>query len=88
MMPVELRDLLRRRIVADLHLGRVKPGGRLPSLRMVANELGVSIRAAARAYSELEKEGLVRVRGRSSPTSISRSTVPGRGVMMAMRSLM
>lgn len=61
----DLRDTIRRRIVADLHLGKVKPGGRLPSLRDVARELNVSIRAAARAYGELEKEGLVTVRGRS-----------------------
>ena len=65
MSTIELSEILRRRIVADLHLGRIKPGGRLPSLRMVARELGVSIRVAARAYSELEQEGLVRVRGRS-----------------------
>lgn len=65
MMPVEISELLRRRIVADLHLGRLKPGGRLPSLREIARELGVSIRAAARAYAELQREGLVAVRGRS-----------------------
>lgn len=65
MMPVEISELLRRRIVADVHLGRLKPGGRLPSLREVAKELGVSIRAAARAYAELQREGLVAVRGRS-----------------------
>lgn len=61
----EISDLLRRRVVADLHLGRLKPGGRLPSLRMIARELNVSIRAAARAYSQLERDGLVTVRGRS-----------------------
>jgi GntR family transcriptional regulator len=65
METVELSTILRRRIVADLHLGRLKPGSRLPSLRTVARELDVSIRAAARAYAELEQEGLVTVRGRS-----------------------
>lgn len=61
----EISALLRRRIMADIHLGRLKPGDRLPSLRTVGNELGVSIRAAARAYMELQEEGLVTVRGRS-----------------------
>jgi DNA-binding transcriptional regulator YhcF (GntR family) len=65
MTPIELAQVIRKRIVADLHLGRLKPGGRLPSLREVAREYGISIRAAARAYSELEREGLVKVRGRS-----------------------
>ena len=61
----DICDLLRSRIVADLHLGRLRPGGRLPSLRTIAQELNVSIRAAARAYSMLERDGLVTVRGRS-----------------------
>jgi DNA-binding transcriptional regulator YhcF (GntR family) len=65
MLHTEISDVLRRRIVADLHLGRLKPGGRLPSLRTIARELSVSIRAAARAYASLERDGLVAVRGRS-----------------------
>ena len=65
MTNAEITDLLRRRIVADLHLGRLKPGARLPSLRTIAQELGISIRAAARAYGSLERDGLVTVRGRS-----------------------
>ena len=65
MINSEISDLLRRRIVADLHLGRLKPGARLPSLRIIARELNVSIRAAARAYALLERDGLVTVRGRS-----------------------
>lgn len=65
MTNTEITDLLRRRIVADLHLGRLKPGSRLPSLRMIAQELNISIRAAARAYASLERDGLVTVRGRS-----------------------
>jgi DNA-binding transcriptional regulator YhcF (GntR family) len=65
MTNTEITDLLRRRIVADLHLGRLKPGARLPSLRTIAQELNISIRAAARAYANLERDGLVTVRGRS-----------------------
>jgi DNA-binding transcriptional regulator YhcF (GntR family) len=65
MTNTEITDLLRRRIVADLHLGRLKPGARLPSLRTIAHELNISIRAAARAYGTLERDGLVTVRGRS-----------------------
>lgn len=65
MSSIQITDLLRRRVLADLHLGRLKPGDRLPSLRMVAREMGVSVRAVARAYSALEREGLVSVKGRS-----------------------
>jgi len=65
MTTAEITTVLRRRIVADLHLGKLKPGARLSSLRDVARDLNVSIRAAGRAYGELEREGLVEVRGRS-----------------------
>ena len=47
MTNTEITDLLRRRIVADLHLGRLKPGARLPSLRMIAQELNIGVDAVA-----------------------------------------
>ena len=62
---IEVQDYLRRRIIAELHLGRLKPGDRAPSLRTVSAELGVGIRAVSRAYSKLAEEGLVTIRGRS-----------------------
>jgi DNA-binding transcriptional regulator YhcF (GntR family) len=65
MTNTDIADVLRRRIVADLHLGRLKPGDRLPSLRTIAREMNVSIRTAARGYALLERDGLVTVRGRS-----------------------
>ena len=61
----EVQEYLRRRIITDLHLGRLKPGDRAPSLRTVAHDLGVGIRAVSRAYSKLAEEGLVVIRGRS-----------------------
>lgn len=61
----EVQDYLRRRLIADLHLGRLKPGDRAPSLRVVSSELGVGIRAVSRAYSRLAQEKLVTIRGRS-----------------------
>lgn len=61
----ELKERLRQRVVSGLHTGRLRRGDRLPSLREVARELSVDHRAVARAYRELEEEGLVRIRGRS-----------------------
>src|SRR5688500_10367396 len=61
----DVQEYLRRRLLADLHLGRLKPGDRAPSLRIVGSELGVGIRAVSRAYAHLAKEGLVTIRGRS-----------------------
>lgn len=60
-----LVERLRDRIVTALHVGRVRPGDRLPGLREVAADVGANPRTVAKAYRRLESEGLVEVRGRS-----------------------
>jgi DNA-binding transcriptional regulator YhcF (GntR family) len=66
-MPYEsdLITRLRDRIVSGLHLGQLRTGDRLPSIREVAEEAGINDRTAAKAYRVLEAEGLVEIRGRS-----------------------
>jgi DNA-binding transcriptional regulator YhcF (GntR family) len=61
----ELSDRLRDRILNALHLGTLRPGDRLPSIRTLWREMGVDHRVVAQAYRSLEAEGLVEVRGRS-----------------------
>lgn len=39
--------------------GELKTGEALPSIRMLANDLQVSVITTKRAYEELEKEGLI-----------------------------
>ncbi len=53
---------LRYRIMGLVHVGRLKPGDPLPSIRQVARETGVDHRAVAHAYRVLAEEGLVEVR--------------------------
>lgn len=60
-----LSDRLRDRILNALHLGQLRPGDRLPSIRTLWREMGVDHRVVAQAYRTLEQEGLVEVRGRS-----------------------
>lgn len=73
-----LADLLRGRLLASIHTGRVKAGDRLPSYREVADETGVDLRAVARAYAVLEAEGLVEVRGRSGVFLAEQTRIGGR----------
>ena len=40
--------------------GELTPGEALPSIRMLAADLSVSVITTKRAYEELEKEGLIR----------------------------
>ena len=62
---LDLIARLRMRVVRGLHLGRLRTGDRLPSIREIQRETGLNDRTVARAYRALEAEGLVEVRGRS-----------------------
>ncbi|MBA2684269.1 MAG: winged helix-turn-helix transcriptional regulator [Gemmatimonadaceae bacterium] len=61
----EIANTLRLRLMRGSHLGHVKPGARLPSVRELAREFGVDHRTIIAAYRTLEAEGLVRMRPRS-----------------------
>jgi DNA-binding transcriptional regulator YhcF (GntR family) len=61
----ELIKQLRERVVRQLHLGQLRTGDRLPSMREIERERGIDARIVARVYRALEREGLVEVRGRS-----------------------
>lgn len=61
----EVAELLRQRLLSGLYLGSLNAGARLPSLREIADQYGVSVREAQHAYQVLEREGLVELRRRS-----------------------
>ena len=50
--------------------GTLKPGEALPSMRLLAKELRISVITTKRAYEELEREGFL-------------TTVPGKGCFVA-----
>lgn len=51
----QIVDGLKREVSA----GRLKPGAPLPSFRVLAEELLVSVITVKRAYEELEREGII-----------------------------
>jgi PAS domain S-box-containing protein len=55
---------LRAWIAAGLHLGYLRPGDRLPSIRDVSQECEVDHRAVSASYRTLAAEGVVEVRSR------------------------
>jgi len=61
----QIADTIRQRILSRLHLGTLRPGGRLPSTREIAEEFDVAPRTVMSAYRLLEAEGLVELRERS-----------------------
>lgn len=70
-------ERLRRRVAASLRLGALRPEDRLPGLRELAREFGVTQRTTAGAFRELEREGLVEVRARSGAYVARDAISPG-----------
>jgi GntR family transcriptional regulator len=61
-------EQLRMQVTALVLGGRLSPGERLPSIRQLANDLGLAGGTVARAYRELESDGVVATRGRHGTT--------------------
>ncbi|WP_284294915.1 GntR family transcriptional regulator [Luteimicrobium album] len=58
-------EQLRRQVVAHVEAGRLAPGDKLPPIRGLATDLGLAAGTVARAYRELEAEGVVVTRRRA-----------------------
>lgn len=56
---------LRRQLIEQIRDGQLPPGSRLPTVRRLAGDLGIAPNTVARAYRELETEGLIEGRGRA-----------------------
>jgi DNA-binding transcriptional regulator YhcF (GntR family) len=57
-------EQLRQQVTALVLGGALAPGARLPAIRQLANDLGLAGGTVARAYRELEADGVVSTRGR------------------------
>ena len=60
--PAPLHEQLRDQIQAALHLGELRPGDGLPSLREMARRHGINPKTVLRAYRALTEQGLLEVR--------------------------
>jgi DNA-binding transcriptional regulator YhcF (GntR family) len=57
-------EQLRRQIAAQVGAGELPAGTRLPTVRALAAELRLAVNTVARAYRELEEDGVVITSGR------------------------
>ncbi|ASN39115.1 GntR family transcriptional regulator [Arthrobacter sp. 7749] len=55
---------VRQQILVAISKGRLKAGTKLPSVRALADQLGLAVNTAAKVYKELEGSGAVVTRGR------------------------
>ena len=58
-------EQLRAQVLAGIADGSLPPGARLPTVRALADELGLAVNTVARSYRELEAAGAIETRGRS-----------------------
>ncbi len=79
-MPRERYKQLVDRLASDIRSGKLPPGTRLPTHRQLAKMEGIALVTASRAYSELEKAGLVS--GEAGRGTFVRETAlpPGQGI--------
>jgi DNA-binding transcriptional regulator YhcF (GntR family) len=57
-------EQVRQQIAVAAEAGLLAPGHRLPTVRRLAADLGLAINTVARAYRELEADGVVETHGR------------------------
>ena len=71
---VPIYEQILRQIKSQILRGELGEGDALPSMRLLAKELRISVITTKRAYEELEREGFI-------------TTVPGKGCFVAPRNL-
>ncbi len=67
---VPIYEQITRQIKAHILQGALKEGDALPSMRLLARDLRISVITTKRAYEELERDGFI-------------TTVPGKGCFVA-----
>jgi DNA-binding transcriptional regulator YhcF (GntR family) len=68
---------IQQQLATMVRSGVLPTGARLPTIRHLANDLGIAANTVARAYRELELEGLVTSRGRHG-TFVTEGHAPDR----------
>ena len=71
-------EQIRAQVVAHVAAGRLVAGDRLPTIRALATDLGLAAGTVARAFRELEAEGVVETRRRAGTVIAEGASVPDR----------
>lgn len=75
--PTPPYDQIKQQVIGAVAAGDLRPGDKLPTVRALAATLGVAANTVARAYRELEADGLLRSRGRRG-TAVAPAASPPR----------
>ena len=82
--PVPPYEQLRAQVSGQAASGELAPGTRLPAVRQLAGDLGVAAGTVARAYSELESDGVVISHGRRGTFVSGAAGRAGRGAQQKL----
>lgn len=74
-LPTPPYEQIKRQITAQRDSGQLPTGTRLPTVRRLAGDLGLAPNTVARAYKELEQEGVVQTMGRKGTVIANASSV-------------
>jgi GntR family transcriptional regulator len=69
-------EQIRTQVVAHVAAGRLVAGDRLPTIRALATDLGLAPGTVARAFHELEADGVVETRRRAGTVVAAGASVP------------
>jgi DNA-binding transcriptional regulator YhcF (GntR family) len=58
-------EQVRIQVIDAVSSGAVVPGAKLPTVRGLADALGIAANTVARSYRELERDGFIETRGRA-----------------------
>ncbi|MGJ9411458.1 GntR family transcriptional regulator [Aeromicrobium sp. CF4.19] len=65
-------EQIRRQVATAANDGTLAPGHKLPTVRQLAADLGLAVNTVARAYRELEADGVIETHGRRGTFLASR----------------
>lgn len=76
-------EQLRIQVIDAVQSGRLGAGAKLPTVRRLAEDLGIATNTVARSYRELERAGFIETRGRNGSTVASQNTTSQEGKIAA-----
>jgi DNA-binding transcriptional regulator YhcF (GntR family) len=78
-------EQVRRAVIAQVQSGELVAGSRLPTVRALAERLGLAVNTVARAYRELESDGVIETRGRNGSIVLASGDSIHRSIETAAR---
>jgi DNA-binding transcriptional regulator YhcF (GntR family) len=76
-------EQLRVQVLAAVRSGELVPGDKLPTVRKLAEDLGLAANTVARAYRELERGEVIETRGRNGSFIAANGTAVQQQVQVA-----